>query len=411
MNEKIITNQIFNATFEKFVEIVETLSDQPFKKLKTNSYINEQEGYKYIVQREAKSKLLSKTWNKNTFGQGNITTLVNAAIQNKKGIENNLIDWRKKDNFKKIKPSKENEELLFNFFKSKIKNEIAFEKLHGLKFSYQFIAYLFFLREPQKFMPISQDRFDKIFNSLGIDFKTSRNTYWENYQKYNQIIKEYQNHLKIKFKTVSLLDAHSFLWIYGYQFDDKKAKILNKKKTVGNPIIATKDEENKKLKLYELKKIIPSNSQNSYNQTEEIPHKEIVIDYLEKHRKQIEIGNKAENIVLNSEREFLKKNNLTHLAKNVELVSDKPHLGYDILSFELDGRPKQIEVKAISNNRKNFFITHNELNKSQRLNNYYLYCVTKINSGQEEILRIKNPKFEDKNYFKIEPMSFKITFK
>lgn len=135
------------------------------------------------------------------------------------------------------------------------------------------------------------------------------------------------------------------------------------------------------------------------------------IDYIEIHRKLMEIGDLAEQIVLESEIEFLESNK-PELAKDVRLVSNNPKLGFDVLSFETDGKQKQIEVKAISvnNNTKSFIITRNEFLKSKTYSNYYVYCVTDINSDKPKILRIKNPDFENINDLIIEPLTYKITF-
>ena len=100
------------------------------------------------------------------------------------------------------------------------------------------------------------------------------------------------------------------------------------------------------------------------------------------------------------------------MAEKVRLVSNNPKLGFDVLSFEPDGKQKQIEVKAISVNRnaKSFIITRNEFIKSKTYSNYYVYCVTELNSENPKILRIKNPDFENNNDFSIEPLTYKITF-
>src|SRR5690606_17551832 len=100
-----------------------------------------------------------------------------------------------------------------------------------LGFSYQLIAYLFFIKNSQKYLPISQTRFDLIFSSLNIDLKTSHNSSWENYQEFVGIIKQFQNYLKTKFSGIELLDAHSFLWIYGFQFEKSKESIEVKTKS------------------------------------------------------------------------------------------------------------------------------------------------------------------------------------
>lgn len=125
----------------------------------------------------------------------------------------------------------------------------------------------------------------------------------------------------------------------------------------------------------------------------------------------MEIGEIAERIVLDSEIEFL-KSDFPELAEKVRLVSNNPQLGFDILSFETDGKQKQIEVKAISHNGnvKSFIITRNEFSKSKTYSNYYVYCVVGINSDNPEILRIKNPDFDNNDDFLMEPLTYRIIF-
>jgi len=253
-------------------------------------------------------------------------------------------------------------------------------------------------------MPISQEQFDKIFYSLGIDFKTSHNCSWDNYTEFNEIISQFKKQLSKHFHNVELLDAHSFLWIYGFQFESIENNPISNQKAKIKETEIFKSIENKqlqKLETYLPKKIVDFES---------FPEDELEIDYLENHRKLIEIGKKAEKIVLEDEIDFLK--GFPELAEKVRLVSNNPKLGFDILSFETDGKQKQIEVKAISENkgRNSFIITRNELSKSKFYSNYYVYCVAEINSDKPRILRIKNPNFENKDEYSIEPLTFKITF-
>ena len=49
-----------------------------------------------------------------------------------------------------------------SFLKVKSKDEKAFDQFSELGFSYQLIAYLFFIKNSQKYLPISQTRFDLI---------------------------------------------------------------------------------------------------------------------------------------------------------------------------------------------------------------------------------------------------------
>lgn len=397
INEKIF--EIAYSDFEKLGknDIIENNSD--FKK---HALIVKHENYKYDILKEAKNKLISNTWKESDFGKGRILDCVINSINLN---INNLIDWRKKDDFKKLKANRENEELLFNFFKSKISDEKAFNQFYEIGFSYQLIAYLFFIKNSQKYMPISQGQFDKIFGSLGIEFKTSHNCSWENYLEFNDIIKQFRRLLSKRFKNVSLLDAHSFLWIYGFQFnepneDNQSSKSNSLKKD--KPEIQQPEKPSLKLETYQPKKALDLDS---------LIENESEIDYLENLRKQMEIGDLAEKIVLKSEIEFL-ETDFPELAKQVRLVSNNPKLGFDILSFETDGKQKQIEVKAISENksRKSFIISRNEFSKSKIYSNYYVYCVSEIYSEKPKILRLKNPTFENNDDFLVEPLTYRITF-
>jgi hypothetical protein len=106
------------------------------------------------------------------------------------------------------------------------------------------------------------------------------------------------------------------------------------------------------------------------------------------------IGDLGEIWVLKHEKDFLEKNGnnkladkVTHSAKN-----KGDGLGYDILSYHLNGEKKYIEVKT-TKGRKNttFFISRNELERSKiEKENYYLYRVYEYNEETEngKILKI-----------------------
>jgi hypothetical protein len=395
-----ISWKIFEMVHSGFNKLLTENINESKIDLKKHPVIEKNENYKYEIIEDAKNQLLLKTWKENDIGTGTILRNIKNAINVK---SNNLIDWRKKDDFKKLKSNKENEKFLFDFFKSKIKDEIAFNNFIEIGFSYQLIAYLFFIKNHQKYMPISQEKFDEIFSSISIDFKTSNNCSWENYLEYNEIIKRFRRQLAQKYKTASLLDAHSFLWIYGFQLESEKPETKKAIQSTDKKIKASPKEKPKpKLETYQPKKVVD---------VDKLTEEKNEIDYIEIHRKLMEIGALAEKIVLDSEIEFL-KTDFPELANNVRLVSNNPKLGFDVLSFETDGKQKQIEVKAISVNKntKSFIITRNEFLKSKDYSNYYVYCVTEINADKPKILRIKNPDFENNNAFLIEPLTYKITF-
>jgi len=397
-----INSKMFEKVHSGFNKLSNEKISESIIDFKEHPVTLKHENYKYDILKDAKNQLLLNTWKENDIGSGTILRNVKNAINVK---SNNLIDWRKKDDFKKLKANRETEKFLFDFFKSKIKDEFAFNNFMEIGFSYQLIAYLFFIKNYQRYMPISQEKFDEIFDSVNIDFKTSHNCSWENYLEFNDIIKQFRKQLSQKYKAASLLDAHSFLWIYGFQLEEQKEKSEQKKKTEKRENKASekpKEKPKPELETYKPKKVV------DLENLSEISNE---IDYIENHRKLMEIGELAEQIVLKNEIDFLSPE-FPELAEKVRLVSNNPKLGFDVLSFETDGKQKQIEVKAISVNKntKSFIITRNEFSKSKTYSNYYVYCVSELNSEKPKILRIKNPNFENNDDFLIEPLTYKITF-
>jgi len=107
------------------------------------------------------------------------------------------------------------------------------------------------------------------------------------------------------------------------------------------------------------------------------------INFLKKSENQRKLGLAGELMVLKYEKENLINNGKQHLADNVKHVSkvDGDGAGYDILSFEIDGTLKYIEVKTTTGNSSTpFKITHTELKFSEiNKDNYYLYRVFEFN--------------------------------
>lgn len=227
MNIIAVDQTVLEALFSEFTEFITNEDGFPFTSMKESTYVEEQEGYKYTVYEEAREKLGNKRWRIEDVGTGEIHKAVVSAIQTKVNhnqvmVDNNLIDWRKKDDFKKMTATSTLELTLFNLFKSKVQDSESFETLINLGLSYQFIAYLLFIKEINKYLPISQERFDGIFEKLGIpEFKTSNNASWENYSTYLDLIKQVKRFLQTKDRQTTLLDAHSFLWILGHMDEEE----------------------------------------------------------------------------------------------------------------------------------------------------------------------------------------------
>jgi len=140
------------------------------------------------------------------------------------------------------------------------------------------------------------------------------------------------------------------------------------------------------------------------------------IDFEQKNKRAKIIGNQGEDIVFLAEKLELRRNGRHDLSKNVEAkCKSDDGVGFDILSFESDGTPKQIEVKSTASNPPSshssfrFFLSANEHEKSKTLPNYYLYIVFAVKSKNPKIWRIKNPAKLEPDYLNLQPSAFVAT--
>lgn len=106
-----------------------------------------------------------------------------------------------------------------------------------------------------------------------------------------------------------------------------------------------------------------------------------------------EIGSLGEQLVLNHERERLKRKGHSHAASQVRRVSLlSVGEGYDIASFEDDGvTPRYIEVKATSGNGMCVDFSLGEWSAAKRLRSqYYIVRLTNVR-GQPTLRYFRNP--------------------
>lgn len=91
------------------------------------------------------------------------------------------------------------------------------------------------------------------------------------------------------------------------------------------------------------------------------------------------LGDSGEKLVINFEKNKLLENNKIELATKVKhsSISDGDGLGYDITSYETDGKKIYIEVKSTTGDINTpFYISRNELSASQKFGeSYKLYRV------------------------------------
>lgn len=114
--------------------------------------------------------------------------------------------------------------------------------------------------------------------------------------------------------------------------------------------------------------VIPTKKKGEYT-----PKKRDYVSILEKN---IYVGLKGEQFVMDYEKAYLRSKGKESLADKIEHVSlDDDTEGFDIRSFDEQGRDRLIEVKTTLYDRYcKFFVSDNELKTSKRYNDkYYLY--------------------------------------
>ena len=383
MDEIIIRDDIFKKNFELFRQKLRLYN-------KGEEFISFHKGtprrweyYKRFVPGEAQERLNIKSWKNEDIGSGKIIKdLINAieidSLKNsiyKTELKNNLLQWdlrrgeNKRDHkslYDALGDSKKvwkYETLLFDFYLDLVDDDVAFNRFNELAGRrYPFIAYLFYIKNNEQYLPIAPETFDEAFKLMKISFKTSRKCSWNNYQTFLDIIRQIKEKIEIETETnIELIDAHSFCWMLVKIPVTEKIEIAAKSPPGRKPLKIDLD------KVVVFPDLTPKEGMRVTYE-----------DLKEKNQKNLSIGRKAEIIVCESERKRLKEAGRPDLAKEVTRVSDNPSLGYDIDSFEIDGTRIFIEVKAVRHFKKilSFYLSRNELEKSQSMDNYYFYFVS-----------------------------------
>lgn len=125
-------------------------------------------------------------------------------------------------------------------------DQIAFERIKSIfGGKYDVIAFLFFIKDIQKYLPLSPQNFDDRFHRIDVELKLSGNCSWVNYNQFLNTLKSVMNFLRDNLNNdITLLDAHSFIWILPYLDDYLKSEIqLVEHKKWGKGIVAQIDEK------------------------------------------------------------------------------------------------------------------------------------------------------------------------
>lgn len=136
------------------------------------------------------------------------------------------------------------------------------------------------------------------------------------------------------------------------------------------------------------------------------------IDYSEQQRISQKIGDRGEELVLRNEIDKLKalgfSNDVLSKVRRVSLESDD--YGYDILSFDKDGRERYLEVKTTKVNRTDFsfIITKNELEHAKRFGKSYSVVIVFDILNKPRIWYMGNPFIEEPSKIKLTPTQYRV---
>ena len=364
----------FADAFERFCAAVVAKSGDHFKDFGSGLPLH-WEGYKEWVYHNGRIALGFEQWKPSSVGSGQILQNTINAIQLHQDARyrNNLVQWDARYGDKARTHSllleaqgdkaatMQAEQVLFDLYSGDEDDEQSFESLVAVVGKrYELIAYLFFLKDWTRYMPVRTTAFSKAFEQLGMPHAMSGKCSWDNYAEFIVRLKAVQRELTAYgVRGNRLIDAHSFCWL----------RVCLPEST----ILATGTTN-----------WIHSSPEAAIRSDKVAPKTEAgaPIDFSAVEEAKRRIGDLAQLRVLDAEVQRLQRAGRIDLAQRVQDVSANAALGYDIRSFNDDGSDKLIEVKAASARSVEwrFFLTENERTKSLLLPGYTFALVQSVES-------------------------------
>ena len=223
----MIATTIFLRARDDFLERVR--SNEPgrreFRDFRSG-VIGTQEGSKVKIREEAIRRLDTSSWLESMIGTGQILNRIIAAIE----VEgNNLIMIEARNGpgteghvgLKQATSAERDriERLAYRLFRGDEEpgQEIFSNWVTEIGASYPVIAYLFFLRDADRFTPIRPKYLEKGLRKLGVEYRMQARCSWENYRGFVDFLEELRPMITagLNLDDVRLIDAHSFVWVIG----------------------------------------------------------------------------------------------------------------------------------------------------------------------------------------------------
>ena len=231
MNGAGIDGSAFRSVFDRFRALVEARSGHPFRGF-DEGLAAAWEDYKPRLRDHALGLLRTEDWLEGEIGSGAILNRTVEAIEiqdSRLKLINNLVFWQNRygharREHRAMLEAASNpalrggiEDLLFGLYRGGADEGVTFDGLvDATGGKYPLLAYLFFLKDMDRYMPIQPTGFDHAFRALGIEFNTLRKCSWANYATFNATLDRLRPLIAqaAGLDTVRLVDAHSFCWIF-----------------------------------------------------------------------------------------------------------------------------------------------------------------------------------------------------
>ena len=351
-----IDEQGFETAYNGFVSYVSEKDGRLFSSFNESKFLETTElDYKKRAFYAGQEVLKRTQWDRWLNTPGKIRDAVLAACQ--EDVSDNLLehghsygpihgpkarDYRPLLDLKG-RPVSEMDAQLYDFLKPE-KNEpqtlaarfnqfAKYLKSHRLGCTWRFLTYLVFLMDKEAYFPVLTTSFDEVMQFHGLDHKmTKKKVMWSSYQPLLDFAAELHMRLEERgHAPTSLIHVHTYIYLLGRH-------VL--------PKLSHYDNDT----LPDFEALLAARKSRASSEA----------------KRREETGLIGEFIVFKHEKDRLEKAGRPELASRVRHVAEEP-VGYDVVSFRVNGEPLFIEVKTTRRSLEQpFWLTENECEVAKR---------------------------------------------
>jgi hypothetical protein len=320
----VIDNDRFEILHERFCDYMLEKGGVPFTSFRHEFLFTDEIRYKWEIFHKAHATMELATWRAKDTGTGSIVTSFQRACS--PNISKNLLEHKygeEKGSYKSLylargKQRSELEEQLYNClvggdssresFGPRFDALANFLRENHLGANWEFMAYIAFLRDPWRYFPIRSTKFQELLTYFGVQAAVSGKATWERYSVLLDLADHLRDRLAI-YSPMTAIDLQSYMWVSAYLIADLPKSRKPRPRTV--------------------------------DMASELMRRQQIAANRER------VGLAGEMFVLDRERERLTASGRRDLASRVELIAVSGNgRGYDIRSFDEDGKETLIEVKT-----------------------------------------------------------------